>query len=148
MNMKRWVALGAFFIVAAIAHLITRGSGEEDIGRVRLAGSVSIKGVPLEAGRIQFTPDVNTKGPVASAAIKNGRFDVPREEGPVPGTYSVVVELGRAPSKQEQLNAFKTLPRPAKGKRITPSQSARFRWPGPVTIGIAESKNGLAFDLP
>jgi hypothetical protein len=148
MSTKGWIALGALLVVGVIAYLLTRGSAEEDIGRVGVSGSVAIKSVPLEVGRIRLTPDVGTEGPIAWGTIERGRFDIPRAEGPLPGRYRVAVFFGTPKSKEAQVAALKSLPRKAKRQSASPPRPVEIRWPGPVEISAAEARNKLNLELP
>ena len=66
------------------------GCATDPLGRQAVSGTVEFRGQPLDQGRIQFVPV--TKGPTESGAtIENGKFQIPRESGLVPGTYKVSV---------------------------------------------------------
>jgi hypothetical protein len=43
----------------------------------RVFGTVSIDGVVLEDGQIEFTPTDGTPGPIAGGIIQNGKYEVP-----------------------------------------------------------------------
>lgn len=148
MSTKHWISLGALFVVGMIAYLLTRGSAEEETGRVGVSGNVAIKGLPLEAGRIRFTPAEATKGPIVWGTIEHGKFNIPRAEGPLPETYRVAVLIGQPASKEDRMLALKSAKRAAKGRRVVPPQPVEISWPGPIEISTAEPRNKLNFDLP
>ena len=56
-----------------------------------VSGGVTYQGKPVEDGMIQFIPSAETQGPTAGAEIKGGKFSIPAQNGPVPGTYRVEV---------------------------------------------------------
>lgn len=71
------------------------GCGEEadELPRVEVSGEVSKNGSPIKEGRVNFIPEGQTKGPASGAGIVNGKFLIPRANGPIPGTYLVRVEV-------------------------------------------------------
>ena len=59
------------------------------------SGTVTLDGQPLEKGSISFTPDAskgNTSGTSTIAPIKNGRYELPADQGISGGWYEVRVE--------------------------------------------------------
>ena len=83
--------------VLGLVLLITigcgRASGPE---RASVSGQVTFDGVPVERGSIAFIPDGQTVGPTAGAVIEKGRYQVPRDAGPVLGTHRVEITAHRA----------------------------------------------------
>jgi hypothetical protein len=76
---------------AALAALAGCGSGDE-LPRQAVSGTVSLDGKPLEDGMIQFFPAAPSEHAVAAGTtIKGGRYAIARAEGPVPGTYKVMI---------------------------------------------------------
>lgn len=114
--------------------------------RCPFAGTVTVNGDPLPAGRIRFTPRIGTQGPAASAGIVNGLFRVPVEEGLLPGVYRVEIEaaenLGFSIDDEA---AF------AKrgGKPLPPNPiPGRYHCDSSLTAAITSiSKNEFTFDL-
>jgi hypothetical protein len=66
------------------------GGAEDNLPRQEVSGSVILQGTPLSEGMIQFRPETN-QGTFASAAIKAGKYSIPRHEGPVAGGYRVII---------------------------------------------------------
>jgi hypothetical protein len=56
-----------------------------------MRGRVQLDGLPLDTGRIEFTPTAGTTGPIAGGEILNGGFDIPTARGPAIGTNLVRV---------------------------------------------------------
>lgn len=95
--------------------IVISGCGENDeIGRVEVNGEVTLNGVPVKAGRLNFIPEGETKGPATGTKIVNGTYSIERERGPVPGQYLVRVQVAdsdttapdnptRPPTKEEIL---------------------------------------------
>src|SRR5262247_4174540 len=70
--------------------LLLAGCMGDPLGREAVSGTVIFQGQPLDQGRIHFVPE--TKGPTESGAtIENGKFQIPRDSGLVPGRYKVSV---------------------------------------------------------
>ncbi|WP_406698950.1 hypothetical protein V5E97_08700 [Singulisphaera sp. Ch08] len=67
-------------------------SGDSDnLPREGLSGTVAVEGKPLAKGLITFLPDsaeVTTQG---GSIILDGKYDIPRGQGLVPGKYKVVI---------------------------------------------------------
>ncbi len=79
----------------ALSLLVTGGCGNEggdDLPREPISGTVTYEGKPLANGTIQFQPASQAEGMAAGGMIVNGRFEVPRKEGPVPGKYKVQID--------------------------------------------------------
>src|SRR5262249_34033973 len=64
---------------------------EENRPREAVSGTVTFDGQPLQKGTIQFQPASQDEGVAAGGMIDGGRFDIPKQEGPVPGKYKVSV---------------------------------------------------------
>jgi hypothetical protein len=79
----------------ALIFLASGGCGDgggDDLPREPISGTVSYDGKPLANGTIQFQPASAAEGMAAGGMVVDGRFDVPRKEGPVPGKYMVQID--------------------------------------------------------
>ena len=67
--------------------------GLDDLPREPVAGTVNLDGQPMPEGVIQFYPEGEATATSAGAngEIKEGKFSIPREAGPVPGNYRVSI---------------------------------------------------------
>ena len=88
-------AASAFQLSALIALLIavTGCGGGDELNRVEVQGDVTVNGVPVKAGRVNFIPDQGTRGPASGSGIIDGKFVIPRDRGPVPGKYVARVQI-------------------------------------------------------
>ena len=60
-------------------------------GRQSLTGTITFKGQPLDVGTIEFVPSQAGKGYGTIGMIKDGKYQVPSEQGVPPGTYRVLI---------------------------------------------------------
>jgi hypothetical protein len=78
--------------VTLLFVVVGAGCGGNTEGRQPISGTITLKGVLLDEGLIEFFPQegekVETRG---GAAIKNGKYSIPRDQGLLPGTYKVVI---------------------------------------------------------
>ncbi len=79
-----------WLLVLNSAALHGCGETKDPHGRQAVSGTVTFQGKPLDHGRIQFLPPDNT-GLNAGALIRDGKYQIPREQGLVPGTYRVEI---------------------------------------------------------
>jgi hypothetical protein len=74
-------------LLLGFALTLLSGCGERD-PRLAVAGTVTFKGEPLDRGQIEFLPP-GGKGSQSGTGIVNGRYEIPRDNGLLPGTYEV-----------------------------------------------------------
>lgn len=87
--------------VVLIASSMLGCGGGNSLERASVKGSVTFDGKPVEKGLIAFLPSGETKGPSSGAEIINGEYEIPKDTGPTPGTYSVEVTANRVVGKTE-----------------------------------------------
>ncbi len=105
--------------------------GSADDGRVAVSGIVRLDGAEVSGGRVLFTPQKGTAGPVASAPIDDtGMYRLSSDQGPGTGAYNVKISLGSLAPE----NKFE---RPT-------SQTQAFN---EQTVITTEGAGGLNFDL-
>ena len=69
-------------------------------GRLRVSGDVTVDGVPVEYGSIDFKPINGTQGPTAGAKITEGKYEVPAAKGPFEGEFRVEIVAIRTVNKK------------------------------------------------
>jgi hypothetical protein len=75
---------GLLLLVAVI------GCGPADDGRRSVSGTITFQGKPLDRGNITFvSPD--GLGSQTGAVITNGNYQIPAEQGMLPGRYKVAI---------------------------------------------------------
>ena len=92
-NVSGWMAL-------SLAAILCTGCGGDSSGRLPLAGEVTFDGPPLDKGSIEFHPEGGAAG-LTGGVITNGRFEIPAEQGAVPGTYTVRIYSSGAEGSAE-----------------------------------------------
>jgi hypothetical protein len=65
--------------------------------RLPISGKVTLNGVPLDSGSIRFNSQPGEKLQSAGAMIHNGVYEIPAEQGLLPGIY--VVEMSSPDAK-------------------------------------------------
>lgn len=75
------------WIFVSLAALLCSGCGGDTSGRIPLAGEVTLNGAALDRGSIGFHPPGG--GGPTGGTITDGRFEIPVEQGVMPGTYTV-----------------------------------------------------------
>lgn len=97
------------------AGLLFANSGCQGAGnaeRLAVFGTVtSESGVPI-SGMISFLPEVGTVGPSATASLIDGAFAFDAQNGPVAGTYRVLVVKQAADKKDKGRLPAESEPRP------------------------------------
>ena len=73
------------------------GGAEDDLPRQRISGKVTLGGQSLAGGFIQFFPTNEAMATQVGTFIKDGSYAIARDEGPVPGTYRVIIKSPVAP---------------------------------------------------
>jgi hypothetical protein len=73
------------------AGFIGCGGGGDDLPRQAVSGTVTLGGQPLARGTIQFEPASPEAKTPAGGEIKDGAFSIPRDQGPTPGDYKVMI---------------------------------------------------------
>lgn len=80
-------------ILVAVGIMAVTGCGGKDGPvTVRVSGTVSLEGKPLDEGKITLTPIGETQGGSVAGEIRDGKYDIPKSEGPlVNGNYRVEI---------------------------------------------------------
>lgn len=71
--------------------LVLAGCGSDGPTRIPLSGKVTQGDQPVKQGAISLVPMEGHRGVAANTAIKDGRYQFSREDGPGPGPYKVTV---------------------------------------------------------
>jgi hypothetical protein len=73
------------------AGFVGCGAVGDDLPRQAVSGTVTFDGQPLAQGRVQFEPSSPDAKIAAGGEITDGQFAIPRDQGPTPGDYRVMI---------------------------------------------------------
>ncbi|MGP0067914.1 MAG: hypothetical protein ACLQGP_30515 [Isosphaeraceae bacterium] len=139
------------FLSATVAGLMaigcSGGGGGDDKPREPVSGTVTLDDQPLTEGIILFAPVGNAAEAVASATgkIEDGKFSIPREQGPVPGSYKVSITAANLPEGRVKIDLKKS-----KKKAATKQETIPAKYNSQTTLKVDIPKGGksdLSFSL-
>jgi hypothetical protein len=108
-------------IAVAAAGSLSGCRAGDDLPREPISGTVTFEGQPIPSGSIQLVPQ-KTKGGIASGGIiADGQFRVARDDGPVPGTYQVMIFAA------DETQAASPVEPPGPGAGATPAAKKQAR---------------------
>jgi len=81
------------------SSLLPLGCGPGN-GRLRVSGTVTVDGQPLQAGSIRFRPAPGNSAGSAGGRIADGRYQIAAAQGLLPGEYLVTIEATKKTGKQ------------------------------------------------
>ena len=136
------------YILAALAAFAAGCGGGDGYPRVPVSGTVTLDGQPLATGTITFEP----KQPLPTQAggkVVAGKFEIPKEAGPVPGEYAVAIFGGpvdpKAAAEFDGGAISRTDPRYEKLREVVP---AKFNSSTTLSAQVrAGEPNSFQFDL-
>ncbi|WP_010583053.1 hypothetical protein [Schlesneria paludicola] len=109
---------------AGLAVCAVGGCGRSNQpARIAVTGEVVLDQKPLDSGRIMFIPIDGTKGPTATAFVKDGFYSFDRKNGPVVGKNKVHIES--VPKLEFELDdeaAYANAHRANHGKPVLPPE--------------------------
>ncbi|MEO0529980.1 MAG: hypothetical protein AAF266_05300 [Planctomycetota bacterium] len=77
-------------LVLLAVSLVPFAGCRDPNGRQSISGEITFDGQPLPSGQMSLRPFES--GPSAAGRIKDGKFMLPADKGPVPGKYLVSIE--------------------------------------------------------
>jgi hypothetical protein len=127
-------------VASLIVALSLCGCGRTETGPARIAVYGKVAGPGTVNGTISFLPAGETKGPSATASIANGSYRFDTTDGPVAGSYNVVITLRREVPKAQAGLADRPIKSPADQ---APPESAQQ----PQTACVTETTKQLDFEV-
>jgi hypothetical protein len=126
--------------------------GLDDLPREPVAGTVTMDGQALPEAVIVFSPTGDaSKGPAAAvvAEVKDGQFAIPRDEGPIPGSYKISISHAEMKDADSKSKGRKKTPILSRSKVIGPELiPARYNTQTELTADIPKGgRKDLKFDL-
>lgn len=101
--------------------------------RQPITGAVKVDGQAVERGSITLLPDQGHRGPAASSAIADGKYQFTSENGPTPGKHRVII--GIELQQTDSLSSSETSP-PTSGP-----ESSSIAKPGPTNGSSSTRKS-------
>lgn len=124
--------------------ILAAGCSSNQDNRQAVAGSVSLKGKPLDNGSIIFYPvETNSQ---AGSEIKAGKFTISKEQGLIPGKYKVFITSpdGKTPDVPKD-----TAPGPSGNFASKDRVPASFNIDSKLEIEVkGNTPNHFSFDIP
>jgi hypothetical protein len=127
--------------VLGLACLWAAGCGD---GKAEVSGTVSLDGTPIEEGAINFIPIDGTRGPGAGAAIRDGKYHIPRSMGVTPGKNRVELRAFRNTGRKVK---DPTGPRGAMTEERTQVFPLEYNDQSTLTREVSPGSNTFDFDI-
>lgn len=86
------------------AVLLSGCGSSNELGRRPISGQVTLKGQPLEQGTVRFVPQ-DPEGVASGASVRQGKFEIPAEQGLPPGAYRVQLSSAGAEGSAQDATA-------------------------------------------
>ncbi|MGE3409892.1 MAG: hypothetical protein AB7I37_23955 [Pirellulales bacterium] len=134
----------ALALAGAILCLGMCGCGKEQgFKRVAVSGTVNLDGAPLAEGSIEFFPIAPTIGPRSTAQIKDGKFALTKQTGPVAGPHRVEIYVDQH-IELEDPDVAAALP----GHKLPPNPvDEKFNKKSELTETITDGTTPLKYDV-
>jgi len=137
----RWMIASLVLVLSAAFGC----GGKDPHGRQALSGTVTFQGQPLDQGIIEFLPSDPGSGFRARAMIRDGKYELPREQGLPAGTYRVLITSAE-PDENEAPAGPPGLEMPPLGRERIP---AEYNRDSRTTIEVqADGNNKFDFTVP
>lgn len=140
MRGRFWETLAAMLLLCSVAGPWF-GCSRNPLGRQAISGVVTLDGVPLDDGKIEFAPQ-KQKGTVGSGcAIREGKYHIPTLKGLPPGEY--LVRISGLEKHADTNTSFAGIPPPSR-ERIPPEYNVRSK----LIVRVTEDgPNTFNFDI-
>jgi len=134
--------MALFLLVAGLL-----AGGCDDAGGLQaVSGTVTLKGKPVEMGMIEFIPvgGISAGGTKSGAVIENGRYEIPKQKGLVPGRYKVTIS---APDKHNKIGGDE-LPGPTSSRTSKDLIPPEYNLKSKVEVEVKKGPNSFDFPVP
>lgn len=121
-GMYRWAKTRTtrqWLLAFALAAFVS-GCGDSGIPRQAVHGQIS--GAEGRSGLVCFVPDKNTQGPAARASLIDGEYQFSSSDGPVPGDYTVIIQLEVSQDLSSGVAVFKGIEIPQNSRAKIPQE--------------------------
>ena len=134
----------SIFTLIAWALLLVVGCGPAGPTRAEVSGVVSLNGAPVSEGSINFFPTDGNTGPEAGGAIRDGKYHIPRAQGPVLGKNRVELRSFQKSGRRIQ---DPTAPPGTLTEEITNVFPAGFNTASTLVREVQKGKNEMPFEI-
>lgn len=132
------------FPLLLLISLLPVGCGPSGPPRAEVSGVVTFNGQPVGEGSINFFPADGNTGPEAGGAIRDGKYHIPRAQGPVLGKNRVELRSFQKSGRRIQ---DPTAPPGTMTEEIINVFPAEFNLDSKLVRDIQPGKNDLPFEL-
>lgn len=139
---RRYLALA----VALLVFLPGLGCSKDGLHRNSISGAVRLDGKPLEKGSIRLTPTKDARGPLTGGEIKDGRYLLSKDIGPVNGWHRVEIHAAKGTGRMVPA-PFSSGPNPKMIEEIGEAVAPRFNTESTLEIEIRPGNNTADFDV-
>lgn len=126
------------WLTVALIGTFVPGCGDSDIPRQAVYGHIA--GAEGRSGLVSFVPRENSHGPSARTSLIDGQYQFSRSDGPIPGDYTVIIQLEVSPDMTSGVAVFKGIEIPNdSGAKIPKEYEAVASLPVSVPDGANET---------
>lgn len=138
MNRNSKAGKVAYWLTVVLIGVLIPGCGDSGIPRQAVYGHIA--GAEGRSGLVSFVPRENTQGPSARASLIDGEYQFTRADGPIPGDYTVIIQLEVYPDMTSGVAVFKGIEIPNdSGAKIPTEYEAVASLPVSVPDGADET---------
>lgn len=122
--------------------------GAREPERASVSGMILLDGQPLENASLVLVPAEGVNGPASGAAIVQGKFSIPRAQGPFLGLYRVeVTAMKEDKSKSPQASSSETTELMASGAPLIQFIPPQYNQKSTLTLDVHAGENRYEVDL-
>jgi hypothetical protein len=88
------------WLLVCVYVLVLAGCGRAGPERASVSGTVTLEGHTISEGSITFVPTDGSQGPTAGGAIRDGKFEITKFDGPIVGKNRVELRSWKLTGRQ------------------------------------------------
>ncbi len=136
------------FVIATLFFaccFIVSGCRRDGLDRVPVEGNITLDRKSVRDGYITFKPQTGTSCPDVSGQIKDGKYRISRNDGPVVGSYTVGIVASEPTGRT--VKAPMTGIESPEMKQVIPAEYTGIMGRSSLTATIKKGKNVVNYDL-
>lgn len=137
------------FLSCLTVVLVLTGCSDQNGGRVKVDGTVKLKGERLKDGTVSFEP-LDGQPSRATAVISAGEYSIPRANGLVPGKYLIRISAGDGKTAVNPVDPSQP-PGPGGGSNVISKELVPADWnvkSNQERTVVGDGSNRFEFDIP